>query len=355
MIKAKRYKLVVGFITYGKLTAKYLPYFLPSLANQTYRDFKILAADNSRPEDKANLRYLEKNNDLDIVLERAGKNLGFARAYNRLIARALADKAEYFLALNPDMVLAPDFIEKIITAREKNNQAGALAPKILKWDFENNKKTNRIDSYGLYITPEHRFSDLGQGQIDRLGKEPTHIFGFTGAAVLFNLEALRDVAFYNGKHYEYFDELMFMYKEDCDLSYRLRLAGWDIVFVPAAVAYHDRAVSPAGETNLKIALNRRNKNKQVKKWSYLNQLVLILKYWRLPFSLPVRLATAWYQFKSLIFIILFEQYLLQELAKLRKLRAAIKKRREQLKIRADIKEIEKFMINSKQTTDDRRQ
>ena len=335
-------KLVVGFITFGENTAKYLPYFLPGLKKQTFTDFQIIAVDNSNKEDDSNISYIKKNHpEIDLII--SDENLGFAKSYNLMIEKALSRGADYFLALNPDMIIKEDAIEKMISFIEKNNQIGALAPKILRWDFQNKQKTKEIDSYGLYITKEHRFSDLNQGEKDRDDIETKEVFGFTGAAVLFRSEALRDVAFLIDNKKEYFDELMFMYKEDCDLSYRFRLAGWKIFFCPEAVFYHDRTASPKGENNIKIALNRKNKSKQVKKWSFLNHWILVFRYFGLLYSLKVKWATFYYQLKSLIFAFVFETYLIKEFFKLFKLRKELKIKKKQLKIRIKAKDIEKIM------------
>ena len=357
-------ELFIGFITYGKLTAKYLPYFLSSLNQQTYKDFKILAIDNSENENNENTEFIKKNYP-EIEFRWAGDNLGFAKAYNLMVKQAFGAGVKYFLAVNPDMIFEKDFIEKLLDMLTSDEKIAAVAPKILKWDFDltpacagrpdpspkigegrevYQSKTNIIDSYGLKINKQHQFFDGHQGEIDKATiQSPMKVFGFTGAAVLFRLTALQDVVCQDNGKKQYFDELMFMYKEDCDLSYRLRLAGWKIMLAPKAVAYHHRSASPGGETNLQIAFNRLRKSQQVKKWSFLNQWILLLKYKNLPFSWPVKLATAWYQFKSLIFVLLFEQYLLKELLKLWKLRDEIRKRREKLKVKINIKEIESLM------------
>ncbi len=337
-------KLCLGFITYENLTAKYLPYFLASLKAQScFSDIEILAVDNSAARKNGNSEYI-KENFPEIKFEWAGENLGFAKAYNRMINKAAEAGAEYFSAVNPDMIFKPDMISELFKAIEKDPSVGAVQPKILKWDFENNKKTDLVDSWGMFITREHRFSDLRQGEKDDPSvKAASEVFGFTGAAVIFRMDALKDAAFFNGRHNEYFDELMFMYKEDCDLSYRLRLAGWKIFFEPKAVAFHDRSVSPVGESAIKIALNRKNKSQQVKKWSFLNQWILLLKIKDLPFSFRVRLATAWYQFKSLIYAIIFEPFLLPEFLRLIKIRKETSRRRLALKTKINIKEIEVFM------------
>ena len=355
-------KIYIGFITYGELTAKYLPYFLHSLKEQDFKDFKILAIDNSETQENENAKYI-RGNLPEVDLKWTGKNLGFAKAFNLMINQAIEAGAEYFLSLNVDMIFEANMVEQLIRAMESTENCAAAQAKILKWDFypiksqdsslgaqsafngvNNHKKTNQIDSLGLALNKEHRFYDLGQGEIDQLSlAEKKEVFGFTAAAVLLNLKALRDIAFDNGKYKEYFEELKFMYKEDCDLSYRLRLAGWKIILAFNAVAYHNRTVAAKGKSNLAIALNRKNKNKAIKQWSFLNQCILLLKLKNLPFSFSVKLATAWYQFKSLIFALLFEQFLFKELIKLWQIRSEIKKRRECLKISVGIREIEKFM------------
>src|SRR5581483_11532493 len=69
------------------------------------------------------------------------------------------------------------------------------------------------------------------GQYD----QPEEVFYFNGAGVLLRKAALEDAG--------YFDERYFMYYEDLDLSWRLRLRGWKVVYVPQAVIEHAHAAS----------------------------------------------------------------------------------------------------------------
>lgn len=368
-------KVYIGFIAYNDYTAKYLPYFLPSLRRQNYENIRIIALDNSATEHQDNARYIRERHPEIKYDSTGGINLGFGRGFNRMINQARREGADYFLALNPDMIIEPDLVEKLAAALDQDDKIGAAAPMIMKWDFNavsdpeasgleagdswRGSKTDIIDSCGLKITREHSFFDAEQGSRCHTGPDNEEIFGFTGAAVMFNLHALRDVAFHPGnisgikadgdlaeagnETEEYFDELMFMYKEDCDLSYRLRLAGWKIVLASKAVAYHDRTAANKGENIWQVAFNRKNKSRQVKKWSYLNHLILLCKIRHLPFSAPVRAATIWYQIKSLVFILLFEQFLLNDLFVLWKLRNVISQKRKQMIVRADMGQIERFM------------
>ena len=98
-------KLAIGFITYREQTAKYLPYFLPSLFKALAGDidYKIFCWDNSE-NDKSNIEFIVSNYP-EIKIIKSEKNIGFAAAYNKMIDEAKKLGAEYFLVINPDTIL----------------------------------------------------------------------------------------------------------------------------------------------------------------------------------------------------------------------------------------------------------
>jgi len=305
-------RLYVGFITYGELTAKYLPYFLPSLKRQSYKDFKILAVDNSEEEINGNSAYI-KNNFPEIGLKWPGKNLGFSKAFNLMIDEAVASGAEYFLALNPDMLLENDVLEKLVKAMDFGSELGSATAKVLKWNFAGQEKTGAIDSCGLKLLSGLRFVNYNEGEpANANGKE--EIIGVSGALAIYRVSALEKVK----RNGQYFDELMFMYKEDCDLAYRLFLSGFKAKCAVEAIVYHDRSSASQGQDNLPVVLNRKNKSRQIKQWSFLNQQIIFIKYWRLQ-SLADKIAVVWFELKMLVFILFFEPYLFKELINLKKI------------------------------------
>ncbi len=307
--------MVIGFITYGDTTAKYLPYFLPSLKNQNLENCRLIAIDNSEDENNNNIKYLR---DHGIAYERAGGNIGFARGYNKLIQRALNWQADYFLALNPDMIIASGAAEKMMRVLDRYKELGSVSPKIKRWDFINLKKTNIIDSCGITETSALRFSELGQGEEDKGQCDNHEILGPSGAAAMYRISALKNTKEKNN----YFDELMFMYKEDCDLAYRLKLAGFKSECVSDAIIYHDRTASAHSSSNLNVAMNRKNKGRLVKEWSFLNKHIIFIKYWRLQ-NFKQKLEVLWYAFRMFVFVLLFEQYLLGQYVKLWRVRKQI--------------------------------
>lgn len=305
-------QLYIGFITYENLTAKYLPYFLPSLKRQSFKDYKIIAVDNSEEEKNDNSVYI-KNNFPEIGLKWPGKNLGFAKAFNLMIKQAVQGGAEYFMALNPDMALEEDTLARLVEIMGHNSDLGSATAKVLKWNFASREKTNIIDSCGLKLLPGLRFVDYMEGESASASCEH-EIIGVSGASAIYRLSALEKVK----RNGQYFDELMFMYKEDCDLAYRLFLAGFKSKCVGDSIIYHDRSSGGTGESNLAVALNRKNKSRQAKQWSFLNQQIIFIKYWRLQ-SLANKIAIIWFELKMLVFILFFEPYLMKELINLSKI------------------------------------
>ncbi|MEI7452101.1 MAG: glycosyltransferase family 2 protein [Candidatus Falkowbacteria bacterium] len=346
-------KIVIGFITYNEGTAKYLPFFLPSLKQsldfafgnyETDASYKILAFDNSEQQDNSNSRYI-KNNFTDIDLFWSSKNLGFAGAYNPMIGRAVDLGAEYFLMINPDTIIAEDSILNLIKILDANERLGAVAPRILKWDFVNSEKTDIVDSDGIAMTTSHRAYDSNQGKRRTdLSDAMVPIFGFTGAAVLLRLTVLVDVAFDICGRKEYLDELMFMYKEDVDLSYRLQLAGHPIMLCPSAIVYHDRSASPLGNGLWQIIKNRKNKSRLVREWSFLNQWIFVIRYSSLPWKLPVKLKIWVYQLAATLFAAIFEPYLLGQFKTIISNYKEIKLKYCQLKLKIALSDIEKILV-----------
>ena len=54
---------------------------------------------------------------------------------------------------------------------------------------------------------------------------------------------------------QFFDEEFFSYREDADLAWRGKLMGWKCLYVPTAVAWHVRRVTPERRENLPVEIN----------------------------------------------------------------------------------------------------
>lgn len=260
---------------------KYLPQALASIFAQTCRDFSVLVVDNASTDGSIDLVRSEYP---DAGVLRNFNNLGFARAHNQAVAFAKGrpDMApEFILVTNPDIILQPDFLEKMIVAIERRPEIGSVCGKLLKIrdgeeEMAEPVRTDIIDSAGLKITKSRRFVDRGSGEKDagQFGRNE-EVFGASGALAFYRLAALDAVAAATG---EVFDEDLFAYKEDADLAWRLRLLGWPCLYVPDAVAYHFRGVGGRDRAgSLEIAADHRGRSKTVSFLSLRNHWLTLIK------------------------------------------------------------------------------
>ncbi len=307
-------KLAVGFLTYNEATAKYLGDFLPSLEKALdflpSDDYRIFVFDNSDKGDLANIRILKQHEDIAYFCH--GYNLGFSRAYNHLIREAIKNKAEYFLVINPDTLIEPEAIRRLAAALDGDGSLGSAAPKLLRWDFVGRKKTDLVDSLGLVLKPGLRFGDLKQGIKDDGGNAVYPILGPSGAAGLFRLSALEKTAESRREGgSQYYDERFFMYKEDCDLAYRLFLAGYVSKLIPEAVIYHDRTAAVSGQGMKGFWRDRQSKSRKIRAWSFRNQHLIFLKHWKKQ-NLVNKIIICLEISIRFIFSLILEQFLLKE-------------------------------------------
>lgn len=350
-------KVVIGGILFDKKdgsyqTSKYLKSFLQSVKAQGYQNIELVFVDNSEEEDNLNSKFIKEYYP-EAKIMYTGENIGFARANNLLVKKALEIGADYFISSNVDMLYEPNVVSELVDAVMKTPQIGSATCKVKRWDFEKSDneeegRTNFLDTAGVTVTKEHRFIDRGQGEIDH-GQfdQEEEIFGASGAIAIYRLSALDDTAFLreDGEK-EYFDELMFMYKEDVDMAYRLQYAGYKCLYTPKAVAYHDRTVEARGRGIIGIIQGRRGRAKNYKEWSWLNHHIILKKILDSDYSGGIRWKTYWYEIKSNLYVLIFERHIVPQWWQLWRLRKQIRNRKEQIKKRVNIKtHIERMMID----------
>ncbi|HZP23647.1 MAG TPA: glycosyltransferase [Terriglobales bacterium] len=114
------------------------------------------------------------------------------------------------------------------------------------------RRTNIIDSTGIYFTRNMRHLDRGAEEVDRGQYDRMqYVFGASGAAAMFRRSFIEDVSVEG----EFFDEEFFAFREDGDLAWRAQVMGWKCLYVPAAVAWHVRRVTPERRRDLPLVIN----------------------------------------------------------------------------------------------------
>jgi hypothetical protein len=170
-------------------------------------------------------------------LFRSQKNTGFATGVNNLISIA---SGETMLLLNPDCLVEPETIVRVIQALQKHPEAGMASCLICNPDGSEQagcrrpvptpwRSLMRVLYLDRVLTDDPRFQGLSLNAT-RLPDNPVEVEAISGAFMLVTRKALEDVG--------PLDDHYFMHCEDLDWCMRFRQKGWQILFVPNASAIH---------------------------------------------------------------------------------------------------------------------
>ena len=204
-------------------------------------DLEIVVVDNGSRDGTI---ALVRERFPEVTVVENGRNLGFAEGNNVGIRRALERGVEFVYLLNPDTEVAPGFLREALEVAQARPDDGAVQSLLLLADERDlvNSAGNAVHFLGLgYCT---RFREPAASIPDA----PAEIAFASGACVLLRASALREAGLLDGA--------LFLYQEDLDLGWRMRLAGWGAVLAPRSVVFHEYAFSRNPEKYYFLERNR---------------------------------------------------------------------------------------------------
>ena len=166
-------------------------------------------------------------------------NVGFAKASNMGIS--FTGENDDLLFLNPDCVMKPDALDKMLTCLRSHPQAAMVGPLLLNDDGTEQAGGRRsvptpwrsfVRGFGLSNLSERYpklFSDFLLHQ-QPVPEDIVEVEAISGSCMLVRRAAIRDIGV--------LDEGYFMHCEDLDWCMRFRRAKWKIMFVPNARVLH---------------------------------------------------------------------------------------------------------------------
>lgn len=187
-----------------------------------------------------------ENNNLEqyflddrIVYIHNPSNPGFGASHNLAIVRSIQQQSKYHIIVNPDIFFEIGTIESIFDFMENNLSVGHLMPKILypngKIQFLCKHNPTFFDLFVRGFVPESlkkvlkkriNWYDYRDCDLDNLIFNISYL---SGCFMFFRTSALKKVGF--------FDENIFMYLEDADITRRF-LEYSDTCYFPNATVYH---------------------------------------------------------------------------------------------------------------------
>jgi len=169
------------------------------------------------------------------------RNLGFGRANNVGLERC---QGRFVLLLNPDVTVNPQAIGRMADFLITRQDAAVVGPRLLYPDGRNDPDARRsfpvprtlfYRTVGLSrLFPKSRV--FGRHNMGHMPDTEVHEMDAGSAAcMMVRMAALDRVGF--------FDPRYFMFGEDLDLCYRLKLGGWKVFYLPSASAIHHKGAA----------------------------------------------------------------------------------------------------------------
>jgi GT2 family glycosyltransferase len=256
---------------------KFLEQFLPSVMASVYDNKTVVVADNASTDDS--VEFI-KTHYPQVKLIINSSNGGFSKGYNSALKQVQAD---YYVLLNSDVEVTPNWITPIIELMEMDTSIAACQPKLLayhnKTQFEYAGASGGwMDSLG-YPFMRGRVFDVCEGDKGQYD-EPQQCFWASGAALFVRASVYHEVGG--------LDDYFFAHQEEIDLCWRMQLAGYKVYVQPASVVYHvGGGTLPKGNSKKTFLNFRNNLIMQAKNLPFASAA------WKIPFRISLDAVAAW--------------------------------------------------------------
>ncbi|MFA4889243.1 MAG: glycosyltransferase family 2 protein [Candidatus Omnitrophota bacterium] len=215
---------LVSIIIVNRNGIAFIEECLRSVFNSRYSNFEVILVDNDSKDGSLQAARKAFGQEQRLkILEKNNANIGPAACRNFGVKTA---RGSYLAFLDNDTKVEADWLGELVRVFESDKSIGAGQAKLLRMGTD-----NLYDCAGDYLGPlgfliERSKGAKDTGQFDFLAD----ILSAKSAASIIKKELFERIGG--------FDEDYFMYLEETDLSWRVWLAGFRVVFIPKAVVYH---------------------------------------------------------------------------------------------------------------------
>ena len=226
---------------------------LQSVRETAYDAFEVIVVDNASVDGSADAAAAFS----EVTVVRSSENTGFGGGCNLGASRA---RGEHLVFLNPDTKVDPGWLKALIKPLDARPLVGLVTSKILMLNDPRHINTcgNTVHLTGLTLC-------RGLGAASEEFDRDEEVDAVSGAAFAIRRQLFQSLGG--------FDETMFLYMEDTDLSLRARLAGWESRFAADSIVYHDYSLKMFP---LKVFYQERNRYVMLlKNFKWLTLLVML--------------------------------------------------------------------------------
>jgi GT2 family glycosyltransferase len=194
---------------------------IASLQHLNYPNFGLIVVDNGSTDGSQS--HIEAHIPGLVILQ-TGANLGYGGGCNTGILLALKQGADYIWLINSDAMVDANALTELVRVADAQVLVGAVGSVLYEAD--------RPDQIQLWGGGRVR---LWRG-LSRHQVSPAPLDFISGASMLLRREAIEQVGMFDSYTF-------FMYWEDSDLGFRLRLAGWQLAVAERSQVWHKLSAS----------------------------------------------------------------------------------------------------------------
>lgn len=192
---------------------------------------EIFVVDNSPTDSLRPIASLFQNVHYEFV----GENIGYGAGHNRAIRKALESGKSYHLVVNVDVSFSKETLPQMVRFMDDNLNAAMLVPKVFFTDGRLQYNCKILPTPLVLIQRRFLARFMSKAVNQKYQLEFTgydHLMNIpyaSGCFMLFRVDAFRKVGL--------FDEQLFLYSEDIDISRRMH-RHFDTIFYPDVSIEH---------------------------------------------------------------------------------------------------------------------
>lgn len=214
-------KVVVIIVTYNG--SKWLNKCLQSL-QQSILPISVIAVDNASTDNS--VAILKQFSFVEVI--QSETNLGFGKANNIGIQKALEQNFDYYFLLNQDTWIEPDAIQNLVAVASKNQAFGIISPIHFSPDE---------------ISLDANFEMYWKRKTNSISENVDEVPFINAAAWLLPKKVIEKVG--------YFEPMFNHYGEDRNYTDRVRYHGFKTVVAKDSKIYHDRTITRSFQKDVK--------------------------------------------------------------------------------------------------------
>ncbi|MBV6419261.1 MAG: hypothetical protein DAHOPDDO_00477 [Ignavibacteriaceae bacterium] len=203
----------------------------------------IVIDNNSSEEQKKKIQQFtvlfEEKNKIKTTFYGFDYHPGVTASYNKSI-ELINPESKYLIRHDNDVALTKYSLMKLILQLENNPSIGIIGPKLF-YTSQPTLANTHVVKVGVWGSKVKISESKGASPTDAI----------LGALIVFRLSVVKKVGYV-------FNPKLLLFAEELDIGFKFKKLGFEIIYYPFAIGYHETKVSLGKHSNLSHYLNLRN-------------------------------------------------------------------------------------------------